>query len=360
MSATSYPRTAGDWQGVFIRNIAEALAEDCQLSLWAPDGPRPAGVHYACTASDQQWLAQLAARGGIAHLLGKSPIRGLSLSAALLRRLFNAYRRAAAETDLFHVNWLQNALPLKGLRHPAVISVLGTDFKLLRLPGMRSALRAMLRERRAVLAPNAEWMREPLEQAFGDVARVAPVPFGIDECWYALQRKIQQPHRWLAVVRVTRDKIGPLFEWGEALFQDSGRELHLIGPNQEGLALPDWVHFHGPASPGELAQHWFPTATGLVTLSEHSEGRPQVILEALAAGLPVLASDLPAHRDVVESGRTGFLVHSRDAFAEALQAMEDSAAQRDFTVHCRDYAAAHYGTWRDCANRYGQLYESLL
>ena len=42
---------------------------------------------------------------------------------------------------------------------------------------------------------------------------------------------------------------------------------------QESADLPDWVNYHGPASPGTLCREWFPSAHGLITLSQHAEGR---------------------------------------------------------------------------------------
>jgi glycosyltransferase involved in cell wall biosynthesis len=47
-------------------------------------------------------------------------------------------------------------------------------------------------------------------------------------------------------------------------------------------------------------------AKALVLCSE-SEGLPWVILEAMAARLPVIVSDIEAHREIVDDGRTGLL-----------------------------------------------------
>ncbi len=361
MSATSYPRTATDWQGVFIRQVANALAarRDLALSLWAPEGPRHAGVHYACSDADRAFLKRLTDRGGIAHLLKQHKLQALSAGTGLLARLRRAYRSAAASTDIFHINWLQNALPLIGLKHPAVITVLGSDLKLLGAPGMTAALRQVLRGRLAVLAPNAEWMCPTLEHHFGDLARVQAVPLGIDAGWYRVERQVTKPMQWLAVLRVTREKIGPLFDWGESLFNSGERELHLIGPNQDGLAIPDWVHFHGPASPEDLAGKWFPQAAGMVTLSRHSEGRPQVMLEAMASGLPMIASDQPAHSDFIQDGFNGLLVGDAEAFARAVRSAEQPGQGELLGANSRQFARDSYGTWDDCAARYAALYEEL-
>lgn len=49
-----------------------------------------------------------------------------------------------------------------------------------------------------------------------------------------------------------------------------------------------------------------------LTSRPRSEGIPTVVLEAMAAGLPVVATDVGALREVVEDGRTGYLVQSGD------------------------------------------------
>lgn len=361
MTSTSYPEHAEDWRGRFIFNLAAALGRQpsCQLGLWAPPGVLPPRVSTVTTPAEQAWLRGLVQRGGIAHLLRQHRPDALMAAAGLLRRLRAVYRREGA--SVVHVNWLQNALPLWGTRTPAVVSVLGSDFGLLRLPGMTALLRSVFRQRRAVLAPNAEWMVPELRRRFGDVAQVHAVPFGIDDAWFGLprQRVVDGPPRWLVVTRLTRAKIGDLFTWGEGLFNDQ-RELHLFGPMQEQLTLPPWVHYHGPTHPAELLAHWFPQATGLLTLSRHDEGRPQVMLEAMAAALPIVASDLSAHRDFLQHEQTGMLVRSPATLAQALARLEVPQTNAAMGEAARQWARQAVGTWDDCAQRYQALYEQLV
>ena len=361
MISTSFPLDMQDWRGVFIRHLTDAFARrpDLQLQLWMPPGEHHPDARPSLHGNDQAWLRQLMDDGGIAHLLRSRTALGLTKAASLLRRLRRAYRRSNA--DLYHINWLQSALPLPNDKRPALITVLGSDMTLLRIPGMRHMIRGVLRQRNAALCPNAGWMVDPLTRDFGDVARIAPVPFGIDAGWYAMERIpfTDRPPAWLVVSRLTRNKLGTLFDWCEPHFRDGKRELHLLGPMQEHVTLPDWARHHGPVSAEDLRQDWFPRAHGLVTLSQHAEGRPQVMLEAMAAGLPIIASRLPAHEDLLRHRETGWLCGHATDIGTALEALEDPDTNTSTGLRARQWVDREVGTWDDCAARYVKLYEDL-
>jgi len=363
MVSTSYPKNQMDWKGVFIKHLADALArrKDINLRLWCPPGEISFPIRYACNEKEAVWLNDLVKRGGIAHILRNVGINRFKDPIKLFYLLRKSYKYHS-NIDLFHINWLQNSLPLLELpgKQPALISVLGTDMKLLRLPGMRMLLRQALQQRRCILAPNADWMLPILQELFGDVAEIRTIPFGIDNNWYRLSRGIiKTPHIWLTVSRLTKNKIGPLFEWGKMYFENK-HELHLFGPMQEHTKIPPWVHYHGPTYPKNLMNNWFPKATGLITLSRHDEGRPQVMLEAMASSLPIIASRLPAHDSLINHQETGWLVETSKEFYEALHALSQVSLNKTIGNKARNWVHQYIGTWDDCAERYNSAYRTLL
>lgn len=77
---------------------------------------------------------------------------------------------------------------------------------------------------------------------------------------------------------------------------------------------------------------WIKTAD-LFLLPSLTEGSPNVVLEAMACGCPVVASDVPACRELITPGETGGLCCSGDvqSFArEVLGLLEDQALGRRF------------------------------
>jgi glycosyltransferase involved in cell wall biosynthesis len=107
------------------------------------------------------------------------------------------------------------------------------------------------------------------------------------------------------------------------------------------MGLGDRVRLHGHVPFGSELWAHYRAAHALVHVSM-TEGAPQVLLEAFAARLPVVATAVGAVADVVR-GR-GLLVQPRDAAgaAAALQRMIDDAHLRAGCVEAgAAYAAAH-------------------
>ena len=333
--------------------------EGIQVRIYAPPGTHPPSIISDIPESDARWLEQLMDQGGIAHLLRNQPFKGLVWGTKLSAGLRQAYKRNK-NCDLFHVNWLQCALFIPSrLKQPLLVTVLGSDMGLLRHRAIVARLRSVFRSRPTVIAPNAEWMESDLRQLFGDIATIQTVAFGIDSEWFDIKRQPQASEKkWLAIFRLTAKKIGPLLDWGENVFTGAN-QLHLIGPMQEQITLPSWVNYHGPSNPSSLQTEWLPNAAGLITLSQHDEGRPQIMLESMAAGLPMVVSPLKAHTELLTHGDNGFIVGSAQELAQAINQLADSETNTRMGNRAREIAQQRFGTWDDCARRYLSLYQQL-
>jgi phosphatidylinositol alpha-mannosyltransferase len=119
---------------------------------------------------------------------------------------------------------------------------------------------------------------------------------------------------------------------------------------------PD-VLFVGRVAADDLPRY-HASADLLVAPSTGGESFGVVLLEAMAAGLPVLASDIPGYRTVLHDGRQGRLVRPRDAFAlaDAAGALLASPRLRDAMAEQGRRTAAEYA-WPVVGARIAALYE---
>lgn len=94
----------------------------------------------------------------------------------------------------------------------------------------------------------------------------------------------------------------------------------------------------------------------------HFEGLPLVLLEAMAAGKPVVAVDLPGLCEVVREGTTGYLVRERDAEAFAsvvLEVVDNRERARKMGRNGRQLVDARFGMTA-CVRRLEEVYLSVL
>jgi len=83
----------------------------------------------------------------------------------------------------------------------------------------------------------------------------------------------------------------------------------------------------------------------IVALPSHAEGVPRALIEAAAMAKPIVATDLPGCREIVDNGRNGLLVPVRDpqALSEAIQTLvEDPALRRRMGAEGRTIALQNY------------------
>lgn len=96
--------------------------------------------------------------------------------------------------------------------------------------------------------------------------------------------------------------------------------------------------------------------------ASNGEGLPYGILDAMATGLPVVATRVPGHTDLVRDGLTGFLTPPGDARAMAIrlrQLAENEAMRRSMGELGREIVADNFRL-EDMVRRTAECYESVL
>ncbi len=146
---------------------------------------------------------------------------------------------------------------------------------------------------------------------------------------------------------------------GEHSFQDhSGyRDTVLNRAAELGLEVGADIHLLGTV-PDSLLPAWYGAADAFVFPST-KEGWGLAILEAMSAGLPVVASDIAVFREYLD-GEDALLVppHDHGALAQAMYRLIVDPGLRDrLASRGREVAARH--TWDRCARQHIAFYGTL-
>ncbi len=103
------------------------------------------------------------------------------------------------------------------------------------------------------------------------------------------------------------------------------------------------------------------SSADIAVSSSHEEGFSNAVLEAMAASLPVVATDAGGNREAVEHGRTGFIVPPRDAAAMAaalLELIQDPTAAAAMGKAGRARVEQHF-SFDACVAKYEMLYDAI-
>jgi glycosyltransferase involved in cell wall biosynthesis len=193
--------------------------------------------------------------------------------------------------------------------------------------------------------------------------RVRYIPNGIDCARFASPPRDNLDGRLVVgtVAALRREKnIGRLIRAFAGMVAARDAELLIVGEGAERIALEQLtgdlnissrVRFAGQS---ERPEEWY-SRMNVFALSSDTEQMPLSVLEAMAAGLPVLATDVGDVAQMVSEQNRGYVVPA-DRFAAALtQLSGDEAAQRAIGAANRSKARAQFDE-NDMAARYAALF----
>jgi glycosyltransferase involved in cell wall biosynthesis len=169
--------------------------------------------------------------------------------------------------------------------------------------------------------PVSRFVRDKHVQAGLTSARMVVKP---NFCW-PQPRRSGAGEYFLYVGRLAPEKdVGTLLE----AWRSIRAPLILVGDGPDRGALealaPEGVEFRGTVSPEEVTL-LLKGARALLFPTRCNEGGPRSVIEAYAAGVPVIATSLGALPEMVEHGTSGLLVQpgGTDAWGEAAEALMD-------------------------------------
>ena len=124
------------------------------------------------------------------------------------------------------------------------------------------------------------------------------------------------------------------------------------------LAIEDVVTFHGAKQHDELPAIY--QAADIFCLPSLAEGMANVLLEAQASGLPLVATHVGGSLELVHPEVNGYLVPKADPAAlseKLLQLIDNKQLRKEFGVKSRQLAKSF--AWESVAAQYEEIYERI-
>jgi len=389
---TSFPRFAGDFAGTFVYRFAEELCRlNCRIEVVSPHNPEvspstPHPENLKIRRFLYTWVPggpRLAYRGGLPAQLKGNPLRWLWLPVFMIA-FFLSGLAASRRAHLLHGFWLPGALVallLGATRNlPVVIHLWGSDFKVLGLPIAARLLVPLLRRADTIIC-EGEPFAQSLEKMGFPENRIRVLPNGVDlDAFSPQDRAAARQTLGLPPDPLTIVTVGSLspHKGQEYLIRSlpeiprSGLmfRLYLIGDGEyrpqlqslvDELKLNDYVTFAGTKKTDEVPL-WL-NAADIFVQPSLSEGNPNAVLEAMACGLPIVATRTGGLPQMIEDGVDGILIapaSAGDLARQIIALMQEPDRRKKLGANGLHTVRARYASWKTQAEILKAMYLSLL
>ncbi|TDI72240.1 MAG: glycosyltransferase [Bacteroidetes bacterium] len=149
------------------------------------------------------------------------------------------------------------------------------------------------------------------------------------------------------------------------VFLGSGEEQKNLQEQSRSLGLEAKVSFLDPVEPDSILEYAAGASVGVSLVQDtclnHRFALPNKLFDYLAAGVPVLASDLPEIRSIVEGYNVGKTVDQRspDKIADALNQMIHADADRKTWIQNADRLCETFN-WESASQRFIKTFRQIL
>ncbi len=345
----------------------------------------------------KRWVAYFLARGAEIHVISvrdgeiegatvhdiglveftRRPKRLLPKALGTLRMIFRirwlVYR---IRPDLLHIHFLYThpaLLAFKGIRN-LVVSTWGSDVAPPNGPEARRNWfykASILRDARVITA-SSKFLARAAARYIPRRKDVEVNPFGVDLTLFRPSRRKARNGVRIVSTKVLNPVYGHRFlvrAFHRVVKSVTGASLHLIGHGSEEksikeaiekLGLSQHVRFLPWLSPPRVRDEL--READLFVLCSLRESMPISLLEAMAMGVPVVATRVGGVPEVVRDGETGLLVEPGDVEAlgkAMLKMVRDGRLRESMGRRAREVVVGGYD-WAYWARRMGQRYEHIL
>ena len=386
MLTSSFPLSAETASGIFILRLVEQLAKDTDIAVLTPCPPgriKPdvdRGFKVRCFRYAPKSLQILAHQpGGIPVALRQNRWLNLVVPFFMVSMAF-ASLSAVSNADLIHANWAPNGF-IAGIagfmaRKPVVTTLRGSDVRrALQSPLDNFFLKRCLAFSNIVVTVSNAIHRLIKENYPRWSHKIITIPNGVDQEFieigadrdYKANDKVRLvtvgslvPGKRIETILYALARIKSL-DTAECSVIGSGPQEPMLKALTQQLNLSERVDFIGAIAHSKIPNYL--QDSDVFILSSASEGRPNVLLEAMAAGLPVIASDIEGVRELIQNGKTGLLFDVGDPghLAKKMELLiADSHARGMLGRGARNFIIENDLKWDCTAARYARIYSEIM
>lgn len=361
-----FPTSAQPWAGHSAYQTVKRLAQSCDVCAFYPEATYPALLRPRTggAALDRNWQPAGVVTKYIPYPVLPAVSRPLN-GWTIAHRLLPHVRAWQPDVVLNYVVYPDGYAAIRigeALGVPVVLTAIGSDLN--RIPGrlVRSLTRSTLR-RAAFTTTVSGDLLQTAQRLGADPANSAAILNGCDTAVF------HPRDRQAARVALGVDPDAKVILYAGRLDVRKGlRELvkavaglrprqanlrcYLLGDGPDKPLLQQAITQHGlentvlfvPAAQTDTVAQWM-AAADVFTLPSYKEGCPNVVLEALASGRPVVATDVGGIPELMDE-QSGRLVPAMDA--AALKQALDETLNQDWSAE--SIAALHHRSWQDVSD----------
>ena len=371
---SSFPRYEGDFSGVFVYNLIVGLSKKHEVHVvyptnvkWSDNNPEPFYRHQVPYPFKTYPMAQ---------------VHGMDLMnvAPLLINMARAIRGVKRKNsiELFHAFWTIPCGFIASLccrNVPLLTTLEGSDIQVFgRKLVSKHFIKYALKRSTKIMALSTNLRREAIELG-AEEDKISVIPDGVDTSKFkpmdkpALRAELNLPKGFLVLYVGSLFKlkrVDMLIRLSASLSKDFDFHVLIVGDgperqNLEGMARSlglKSVIFRGSVPHEDMPSYM--AASDVLVLPSETEGLPSCIQEAMACGIPVVASNVGGLPDLVTNGVTGYLFNDEmEMEAYLRQTMSSPALVSTMAKNALRFAKQNLSLDR-VVERIEEVYASLL